>query len=343
MRSLIGILILSVNVLVGGFALAEPPSSRFTSVFKTETGTTGLASSDVSMISTRTSSVDLDSGSWLSTAQFRCGFDRVDPDYSRYLITEKNGTVHALSTQYRGSESVLRAGVDIYLKDYSFSFEGSNTQSAAPFPGSNAKLSVAFESPVYGSKYSVGFARQDHRTPLSFFVDPDTFQTRLRPERSLENRLSAAVEQILSEDAKLKAEIFAADRPESRPSTQGLDLSSAVAVNSRSSVVLKVGGAHETRSASLLDERGYLDATWGQAEYRLEPSYRWSISGVVGTILETESARGRFSFQKVGTDSIGFETRTRGRAWEFGVKALGSFANTGYQSIEFSGDLAWQI
>jgi len=324
-------------------AHAEAPSAKISTSVSAESGDAGLTTESSTSASTITVSVDASTGTHFHTVTYRLGYDEITPDYSRYLVTDRSGNVTSLSDQYSTPESVARAGVDYYVKDFSFSIDGSQTASDTPFPGYMGKFTSAYTNYAAGAKYSLQFSRSDHELPLSYFVNPDTFQTELRPSRNLEDRESAAWEQILSERAKAKLEGFTAQRPESRPPYVGAEGSIGFALTDTTALLGKIGIAHEIRGTILYDDRGYFDASWAQLEYRIEPSYRWSVSTLFDTILESETPRGYFPEQKIGTDTLAVQARTRGKNWELGVKALGSLANTGYQDFQLGMDLSWQI
>ena len=338
MRPLIVLLIFFSRLV-----LAESPSARVTTSILSESGSTGISTARVASATMNRLSVDASTGSLYSFSTFRLGFDRINPDYSRYLITEKNGKITELSKSYFGTEFVARSGVDLFFKKLSFSLDGSTTTGRTPFPGSMAKVSSSFEEYLTGSKYSIEISRSDYLIPESYYIDPDNFQSKRMPTRNLVNRLVVSWEQIMSERTKAKVEIFGVSRPKNRPPFGGAEASLGWANTIYSSIIGKLGIAHEQRSSPLFDNAGYFDGTWAQIEYRLEPSYNWSLSGILGTILERESPRGIVLNQKIGTDSVEFLARTRGKSWEIGIKGLGSFSNTGYQSFQFGGDFTWQI
>jgi hypothetical protein len=330
-------------LLVGGFAFAEAPSAKISTSLSSESGDAGLTTQSSASATSTTVSVDASTGSYFRKSTVRLGYDQINPDYGRYLLTDRSGNITPLSNTYSATESVARAAVDYYIKDVTLSIDGAQTASTTPFTGYTAKFTAAYTNYLLGAKYAVAVSRADHDLPLSYFVNPDTFQTELRPSRNLEDRVALSWEQILNEKSKTKLEIFSAERPESRPPCMGGEASIGYALTDYSALLGKIGIAHESRGAILYDDRGYFDATWAQIEYRIEPSYRWTLSAIFDTILESETARGIYPDQSIGTDSIAIQARTRGKGWELGLKTLGSLANTGYESLQFGVDLAWQI
>lgn len=328
---------------VSGPAWAEAPSARFTSGWKSEAGSTGLSTANAEASSTLTNSVDVSSGSKIRNFTLRLGLDRASRDYGRYLITDSQGGSAPLSRTFSAPEYLFRPGLDLYAGNYLLGLDAAKTLGSTPFPGDSLKVRGNFEERALGAKLFAAYARSDLRAPASYFVDPDSFASRLRPTRLLTHRGSLGWEQVLGERWKGRLEGFAGFRPGSRPSHRGLSAGLAYALTDRLALFTKVGGAREVRGSTLYEDRGYFDAYWAKAELRFEPSYRWSLGASAGTVLETETARGRVARQKVGTDSLGLNASLLGSFWQLGMNALGQFSNTGYHSLGLGGNFTWQL
>lgn len=324
-------------------ALAAAPQAKISTQVKSERGATGASTAGVASASTVTMSTDLNSGSALGALALRAGYDRIQPARERTLLTDRQGNVRPLSELYNGPEHSARAGLDVNLPGASISLDGSQTMGRTAYPGHTAALQSSFDRYETGTRVLAGLSRSDFASPRSYFVDPDTFRTRERPGRLLEEQAELGVEQILSERMKGRVQVSYARRPDRRPPKRGLEGSVAWAFHDDKSLVATVGSARELRSSALHDDRGYLDATWFQAEVRWEPAYAWRVFGRVGTIFETESPRGRLARQRVGTDSLGAEVRRAGGRIEFGVSSLAAFSNNGYRALQIGGNLTWLL
>jgi len=345
MRPLIsGSLLFAVLFLPALQAHGEAPSFRMTTNVHDESGTAGLiTTTSPSSSSTLTTSLDGTSGSLTRNLSVRFGLDHINPDYSRYLILDRSGSATPLANSFNAPENVGRFGVDFTAQRLTLSVDGAQTISETPFPGGSVGLMGTYDSYEKGARYSLNLTRSDYSAPLSYFDAPETFQTLPRPTRLLEDRLTVAWEQVLTEMLKSRIETFVADHPQNQPSVVGGEAALAFALDGKSALIGKLGSAHQLQNTQIFDDRGYLDATWMQIEYRLEPAFRWALSAGAGTVYETESARGRFPYQRIGTDTLSIGARTREKMFEIGITALGAFSNTGYQSIQVGGDLLWQI
>lgn len=320
-----------------------PPTSKFSASYKAESGSTGLGDSNASRSTTKITSVDLSTGSIYPKGQVRVGLDSTNADYSRYLTTDRAGTSTPLSRNFQGTEYNLRGGVDAYSKAGSVSVEGAKTMGPTPFPGFFAKSNYSYDVYGWGSRFSASYLRSIKKLPASYFVDPDSLQPKLRPSTTIEKRAEVSWEQILSEIAKSRLNFYLSQKPASRPTLRGAEISLALALKEDQALVGKFGGSKETRNAPLFDDRGYFSAAWAQLEWRFQPSYRWNFAFQMGTILEMETARGRIPYRKVGTDSMGAEVRHVESRWEIGFHAVGSSANTGYKSLQSSGEFIWKL
>jgi|GEM_PF-3705377 len=341
MRALIlGILIL---VAPGQFAQGAAPSLKVSTVVKSERGSTGYSTAGVANASTLTTSTDLGSGSALGVLGLRMGYDRLQPAYERVIITDRQGNARALSALHPGPENSVRGGLDVTLPALTVSLDGSHTVGNSAYPGHSAALKGAFDRYATGTRYTAELSRSDFSSPSSFFVDPDTFRTRERPGRLLESQVKIGVEQVLSESVRSRLQALYAVRPERAPPKAGFEASLAWAFHDDKAIVTTLGSARERRAGALYSDRGYLDATWLQAELRWEPSYAWRVYGRVGTLLETESARGRIARQRVGTDSLGLELRRTGGPFELGLSSLAAFSNTGYRNLQVGGNFVWLL
>jgi hypothetical protein len=332
MRALVLFFILSST-----YALAAPPSATIRSSVKNESGSTGLTNTNSSSSATMVTSLDADSGSYLNGASLRFGVDRSKSDYRRYVLTDRAGTQSDLSQQFSAAEHTLRLGSSLYLKQTSLALDAAKTAGPTPFPGGSLTGTLSQEFLTSGSKLAITVLHSDHQSPSSYYIDPDTFSTKLRPKRLLENRGQFSVEQILSEKTKLRLAVFLADKPESRPLERGGEFGLAHALGDSSALVGTLGLAREKKSDLLPDDRGYLGASWADLEFRLQPTYHIDLSAKIGTILETETARGRLPQHKVGTDTLGLSGKYRGSFGEAGLTALGARSNTGYQALSFGG------
>ncbi len=326
-----------------GFALGAPPSLKVASSYKSEKGSTGASTNGIVEAGSLSNSSDISSGSALGALTLRMGYDRQEPAYDRILITDRQGNTEPLSRIHPGPESSVRGGLDLAFPATSLSLDYSRTLGASAYPGQSFGVKSSFDQYSTGTRYLLEAARSDFSGPRAYFVDPDTFRTHERPSRLLENQLKAGVEQVLAERLRLRLMGNFANRPDRRPSKAGAETSLSWAFHDNKSLVATLGTARELRASQLFDERGYLDATWLQTELRWEPSYSWSFYGRLGTMLETETARGRLARQRVGTDMVGLEARRAGGKVEFGLNSFAAFSNTGYRNLQLGGNLTWLL
>src|SRR5690349_18263494 len=94
---------------ISGVAHAEPPSSKITSTYRSEAGSTGFDTSSP-FVMQRTMSLDASTGSYSNNVTGRFGFDRIETDYSRYIIRDRAGNGTPLSKTFAEPEHLMRAG-----------------------------------------------------------------------------------------------------------------------------------------------------------------------------------------------------------------------------------------
>ncbi len=328
---------------LGSFAQGAAPSLRLGTSVSSERGSTGASTEGVAEASTLTTRTDLNSGSALGAVSLRMGYDRLQPAYERVVLTDRQGISRPLSALHSGPENSLRGGLDLTLPAFTISLDGSHTVGRSAYPGHSASLKGAYDRYATGTRYLAEVSRSDFSSPSSFFVDPDTFRTRERPGRLLESQAKLGVEQVLSERLRTRIQALYALRPDRAPPKAGLEASLAWAFHDDKAIVTTLGSNRELRSGAFYSDRGYLDATWLQAELRWEPSYAWRVYGRVGTLLETESPRGRLALQRVGTDSLGLELRRTAGSFELGLNSLAAFSNSGYRNLLLGGNIAWLL
>lgn len=342
MRSLIVIsplMMLSFSLVAG----AAAPSAAFRTSAKSEKGSTGLVDTNANASIGLVSSVDLQSGTYFRNLDFRVGFERTKADYNRYLLTDRLGNQTELAKSFDRPEHAVRIGASAFLGQTTLLLDGSKTMGQSPFRGYAGTFGLNHELLGSGTKFLFTLSRSDYAAPASYYIDPDNFATRKRPERNLENRASVGAEQIFSETTKARIKVFAADKTNARPLQRGAEIGLAKAVSDSASLIGTLGLAREKRSDPLLDDRGFFGANWAQIEFRLQPSYRWEFAAKLGTILETESARGRLPKRRVGTDSLGLSAKTQWKFGEISANALGALSNTGYSAYTFGGNFTWYL
>ena len=329
--------------LFSSISFAASPTAVFHNSVKTESGSTGLTSTNSNSTSTITNSIDFNSGSKFSHFEVHGGFDRLKADYSRYIITDRQGNEPELSSQFNQSEFTGRVGTSVFFGRDTIVIDGSKTIGASPFSGFSAGIQATHDFFLSGTKISLNANHADHKTPFSYYKDPENFSPRVLPTRNLENKFIASTEQIMTESLKMKLSIFVTDKPDTRPLQRGGEVSVADAITESSALIGTIGMAREKKSDPLRDDRGYFDANWLQVEYRYFPNFRWEFSSKIGTIFETETARGRLPRQKVGTDSLGLAAKSHWKFGDIGMSALAAKSNTGYRSFSLGGNLSWNI
>lgn len=335
---------LSLAILaVPAVSYGAGPSLKVASQVRSESGTTGASTNGIATASSVTTTTDLSSGSALGPLAVRMGYDRLQPAYDRILITDRQGTTRALSAQFNGPEQTIRAGADLTFPAFNFSIDGTRTVGESAFPGHSASISATHDRYSTGTRFLAAFSRSDFASPRSYFIDPDTFRTRERPSRLLESQVKLGVEQALSERLRGRIQAIYALRPDRRPAKTAFETSFAWAFQDDKAALISLGTARESRGSALFDDRGFLSAYWLQTEIRWEPTYSWRLYGRLGTLLETETARGRLPRQRVGTDSVGLEARRTGGRLELGLSSLAAFSNTGYRNLQFGGNLTWLL
>jgi hypothetical protein len=273
------------------------------------------------------------------------------PDYSNYLVIQKNGAQIPLSQLLAGGSSgsgssgtELSAAAsmawDSGPRSASLSWLGNVNSSPFAVQALTASYTEGFyeKTTLLGARASAYTARQ----PDSFYIDT-AFVTRERPQLIHGNELAVFVDQVLTERCKVGAELSTADREEDRPRNVGGVLRGAYAFTDRVFGQLALTRIDELRSQPLLDERGYFTLSAAELSLTYEPWVDVLISPSYGWVLEDENDPRTGSEVRVGSDQYGLGLRYRRGAWDFELKSAYRATNTDLTDVMLGGGVTWRI
>lgn len=331
-------------ILASMAAHAEAPSSKLSYAYKNESGTTGIDSAQGAGNSeTNSMRVDFSTGSRLGRMRARANLERVNSDYSRTILTNREGATTVLADLFRRPEQNAGLGVDMLLPALTLTLEGTSSISETPFPTKSARFGMDKMLVSMGARVSASISAYEQEQPVNYYVDPDSLQPTARTTRVLEQRADLRYEQILGVRWKARSQFAFAKRPRDRPNRYSVEERLAYALGDESAVHITVGGATESRAQALQDDRGYFNAVWWQAEIRRDFINGFNLSGAFGTVVETESARGRIPRQTVGTDVVAISANYHKGRIDFGLNSQLQFSNTNYRNYQLGGNFLWEI
>ena len=267
------------------------------------------------------------------------------PDYSNYLVTQRDGTTVPLSQALGGnplSELSASAGISWDAGPHSAQVSWLGNLNSSPFAVQAVSASYAEgfyeKTTLIGAHVTAYTAAQ----PDSFYIDTD-FVTRERPQLIHGNEVAATCDQVLSERFKAGLELSTADREEDRPRNIGAVLRSAYAATDRLFARLALTRIDELRSQPLLDERGYFTLSAAEFSLTYEPWVDVLISPSYAWVIEDEDDPRTGSQVRVGSDQYGLDLRYRRGGWDFDLKSAYRATNTNLTDVVLGGGVTWRI
>lgn len=271
------------------------------------------------------------------------GLDRVQPDYSSYLVTERDGTQVPLSDltpdvpAYAGA---LNLDWTSGSHNASLAWAGALTQS----PFALQSLTLGYAESFYNKTTTVG-ARFTYFTldqPDDFYID-ENLVTEERPTLIHGTEAVAYVDQVFTERWKGDLELMSGTRVEDRPRNVGATLKQGYAVTDRLFGQLAFTRIAELTSEPLLNERGYFSLDAAELTFTVEPVVDLLLSASYGLVVEGENDPRSGRQAQVGSDQYGLGAQYRRGAWSWESKAGYRVTNTGLYDLGIEGGLSWQI
>jgi hypothetical protein len=267
----------------------------------------------------------------------------IQRDLTSYLITEADGTEVALSSLYSGWEQSLSLGFDRNIQNYTLSLDLASSTTQTPLAQQQAAIKIQHTSFLKGATLTLSHTQAEQIRPLSYYVDPDTFESKAQAT-SLNPKVTRLVyDQIISEMSKASVYLVYGERPEDRPPHFGLGGRGAYSFKDGWALHGGMELLTENRQVSLNDSRGYLDLLVFDIGIAIEANYNWTLSANIGTSVESETARGVTPQQIVGSDSFDLLVEYRKSRILLFLQARLQESNTKYQSTQIAGGATWEI
>ncbi|MCO5142847.1 MAG: hypothetical protein M9962_07145 [Oligoflexia bacterium] len=330
-----------ISVLCPLALYAEEPSTRMSTNVRTEEGSLDNRESSGTKSSQVQISYDLSSGT-LRNFIFRVGLDQAFRDYSRDFTVDRTGSSQPLLVD-SNVEYQARLSTE-YVSSYGyFTLKGTKTLSKSPYPINQGVFSYSKDFYSYGLKSGFQISVSEQKSPLSFYVDPETFRRSSRATRKNSKTAEVFAEQVLSERWKVRINPkFVENR--TQPNSYGFSTQFAWAFLDSAALFSLTGFSREFRTQGYSEDRGFYSSYWQEIQLRKEWSRKISSNLLLGTQLETETARGSREYQKVGVDYFGLDfTGNLSSSLLFGLNGKFSFTNTGYKSLTYGGNIIWQF
>jgi hypothetical protein len=265
------------------------------------------------------------------------------PDYSDYLVTERNGVEAPLTSQTSIKQEYSAAShLNWNSGSHNATVGWSGSASSSPFwqQSADASYTETFfnKTTAIGIKGSMGVLRQ----PTDYFVDLN-FITEQRPLLIHSNSAGLTVDQVLAERYRIQFEGDTSDREEDRPRNVGGTFRQSYALADRLFARLDLARISELHFQPLLNERGYFSLNSAEIFLTSEPWIDFLVTGSYGYVVENESDPRSGREVQIGSDQFGIGLKYRHHAWSYQTKAAYRVSNTGIHDTFVQGGLEWQI
>ena len=269
--------------------------------------------------------------------------NRVEPDYSSYLTTGRDGTQASLASRVGNSDEYSGSfGMDWNSGPHGASLRWDGALNGSPF--AIQSLTAGYVETFYNKTTSIGAKVSVFQLsqPENFFIDSD-FVTQARPTLIHGNQASACLEQVLTERWKGDLEFSSGIREEDRPRNLGATIKQGYALTDRLFSQMVLSDIQELRSEALKNERGYFSLRAAELALTFEPVVDLLLSSSYGYVVESESDPRSGREVQVGSDQYGLGVKYRRGAWSYESKAAYRLTNTGLYDLGIEGGLTWRI
>lgn len=266
--------------------------------------------------------IGLDPWVGLTVPSLELGLIRVDRDWDRVMVRERDGSVSSIGEQSDRPpvEWVIQGALSAGSGPFTVRVSADQSLVATPLAYRTRALDLSYALPdrlvTFGVGYSFGLFGQ----PGGYMIDREYRTARLSTEASA-YEWRASLEGPVAPTVKARGELYAGRRGEIRPGHWGLDGEMGVPVAER--VFARLGARYQTESRSFTPT----DGSGFQTEYRIrlripwEFDYGWHLTPGVALIREFESATEFTPARELSTrqGSMGVAVETSAGEWSVGL------------------------
>lgn len=344
LRSLNWVAVLLTGSLLPFVAWAEAPTVGFSVTSFSQTGATHLNLLENSQAGGgQVTEVTASTGLMSQGFRLNLSANSMERDLGDYNLVRRDGSVTSLGETFDGQEQMAKLGVDYVKGAVTIATEFSQTMNKSPLSQKQTSLSLAYQFFKTGSQLTLSHVRATQEQPQSYYVDPDSFETKQRATQLNPAITKLSYDQILGERVKSQFHILSGQRPEDRPGHLGAGMRMAYAMGDTWALHAGAETLRESRSDSLKDSRGYFSLNEFDFGVALEPLYNLVIRASVGTAIEKESARGSLPQQTVGTDKLDLLVEYRKARLTLYVQGNLQESNTDFKASQITGGATWEI
>lgn len=335
----------SMGAVISAVNRAQAEAASFSTqiITRQQSGGTHYNFRDLKQTSFNSYQISTSSGLLANSFRLRAGAQVTQQDYDSYIIIGKGGENSVLGETFDGQEQSVSAGADFILGSYTLSVDYSGTISKSPLAKKQVAFGLTKDFYSYGAQFHLQVTQAQQKVPRSYFVDPDTFETKSNPPELNPRVIRFSYDQIFTEKSRGSIFVLQGQRPEDRPQHIGMGARGTYALSD--TVAVHGGGEwyEEDRDQSLKDPRGYFQLTQYDVGLAYEPTYNLLLRGIYSIAYERESSRANSPEQKIGTDGFDLQLEHQsGRMVTF-VQGHIQRSNTGFKSSSFQVGATWEI
>lgn len=285
--------------------------------------------------------LSLTSPAILEVAKLNLALTQIHQDLSNRNITLKSKNEIPLSTLDSGIRQTLMTGVEFSTGRHLGVLSTTQDLKKSLFTGKTFSLDQAVQFHSGATQLNLTLLHSEQNQPLSFFIDPGTFESKERLTSIKVNQISIGVEQIWTDIFKTKITSDYKRTENFRPNQYSLKIQQAIAIGQFWTWKSELGSAIENRSEPLKDDRGYFQSVWLDQEC----SYEWKLDSFIrfgwSTLDENEfdPRRNRETF--LGTDEIAASISQSLNLFNYELQ-ISYFLNSEKQTATaYKGNFAW--
>lgn len=263
-------------------------------------------------------------------------------DYSSYSLQDELGNETFLNSQFNAPERSGTLGIDFDKSITAVNLTHSESLGKSPFPYRFTQLRQTTRFRNALTQLHILFGTGEVQQPLSFYTDAKTAERRNRPTRLPSNKLSAALEQIVTSRLKVYLSAEGSDKAD-RPRSYGGTLRAGYSVTSRDFVKTEFNHFNENHQDPLKDDRGYFSLQSAEVSYSRYLTYDWVTAIGYGLVTEIEDNPQNGREDQFALDVYSVAVNYQGSSWTGGVNLQQQNSNLSYQSFQLGGQFLWNF